>query len=91
MTRRSRPPTDPEIEQTELAELAALVGVEWGGPPPTPHVVAHLDPRTGVVTFVWRGLPEQLAYIRAALRAFAPSPTRVAAGPLTSLHRAAGP
>ncbi len=64
---RKRPPTGPEIEQAELAELAEVVGDEWAGPEPKPHIVAHLDLKTGMVTFVWRGLPEQLAYIRAAL------------------------
>ncbi len=74
MTRR-RPPTGPEIELCELADLAELVGEEWAGPEPRPHIVAHLDERTGTVTFVWRGLPEQLAYIRAALADYAGAAT----------------
>ncbi len=73
---RRRPLTGPEIEQFELADLADEVGKEWAGPGQAPHIVAHLDTRTGLVTFVWRGLPEQLAYVRAALRDYAaPAPT----------------
>lgn len=75
MSGRRRLPTGPEIEQAELAELAELVGAEWVGPDPAPHIVAHLDTRTGTVTFVWRGLPEQLAYIRAALVKYASAAT----------------
>ncbi len=71
MTSRKRPPTGPEMEQAELADLAVQVGAEWVGPQPRPHIVAHLDTKTGTVTFVWRGLPEQLAHIRAALAEYA--------------------
>lgn len=65
---RRRAATGPEIEQAELAELCADLKKEWTGPDPAPHIVAHLDTKTGTVTFVWRGLPEHLAYIRSRLR-----------------------
>ncbi len=65
--------TAAEREQEELVALIKDVEREWRGPGRHPHFVAHLDPRTEVVTFVMRGLPEQLAYVRAALAAAPPA------------------
>ncbi len=68
MTRR-RLPTLGEVEQAELAELIGVFEQEWRGPGPVhPSGVAHLDTQRQVVTFNLRGLPEQLAYLLAALR-----------------------
>ncbi len=74
MTRRPKPEkTAAEREQEELVALMKDIEREWRGPGPHPHFVAHLDPHTEIVTFVMRGLPEQLAYIRAALAAYDPA------------------
>ncbi len=70
MTGRRREPTPAEREQHELAALMeSLLPTWWPGPGPAPHLVAHLDPRRDVVTFVMRGWPEQLAWLVNALAA----------------------
>jgi len=59
--------------ERELNEAGALVGqfrAEWRGPGSCPpHLVAHQDPRTGLTTVHLHALPEQLAYMLAAVRA----------------------
>ncbi len=88
MTRRGRQAKTPaELEQDELVALMKDIEREWRGPGRHPHFVAHLDPRTQAVTFVMRGLPEQLAYIRGALLGYGPAPA--APEPLTFAERRA--
>jgi hypothetical protein len=58
---------DPEHQA--LVDQAVALRREWTGPGPIPpHVVAHQDPDTKLLTFHLRGLPEQLDHILAALR-----------------------
>lgn len=67
-------------EHAELLDLVTAFGAAWRGPdndllPPSMqpvHMVAHRDPESGLVTFHMRGLPQQLAYLLAAVRAYTP-------------------
>ncbi|MFI5837745.1 hypothetical protein ACIA5A_29115 [Micromonospora sp. NPDC051300] len=68
---------DPEF--TALIATVETVLAEWTGPSPArPHGVAHQDPRTGLLTWHLRGLPAQLDYLHAALRAAEPAEVRLA-------------
>lgn len=56
-------------EHEELIDKVTALRQEWTGPGPIPpHVVAHQDADTGLLTFHLRGMPAQLEHILSALR-----------------------
>ena len=68
---------DPEF--TALIAAVETVLAEWTGPGRVrPHGVAHQDPRTGLLAWHLRGLPDQLDHLHAALRAAEPAEVRLA-------------
>ena len=75
--RRNKHLPDPEFDAL-IETVTTLLG-EWSGPGGRPpHGVAHKDPRTNVLTWHLRGLPEQLDHILAALRAAEPAEVQLA-------------
>jgi hypothetical protein len=56
-------------QHQELLDKVLELQQEWDGPGSIPpHVVAHEDPDTKMLTFHLRGLPSQLDHILGALR-----------------------